>query len=353
LAVGGVAGGVVRRLVSARAQFVLPRGTLVPTDGRRSGHQEKSMDAIVSPTPGRRVDVTGDDRVRYLADVTSQQLLDVPVTHVRSALYLDVHGAPLAMFDVAVLGDRLALIVPDDDVLTTVVETLGGRTFLLDARFTAHDHVAIAVRGDDAAAAISAAGLTSVEGRCRLAGDLLILSRPGGIDVLGPQAAITEAVEALAEAGARRAEDGELETWRIRHGIPAWGREVVAPHLPEEVGLLPSHVHLAKGCYPGQEAVARMWMLGRPRRRLAVVEPHGGGVEPGWEAGTGKRAVHVTSVAPTGEVALAFVPSDAQAGDAFSDDAGSGVEVVELIGVDPAPPGHDPGMKQRRDRPRS
>ncbi len=311
------------------------------------------MDAIVSRTPSRRVDVTGDDRVRYLEDVTSQQLVDVPVTHVRSALYLDVHGAPLAMFDVAVLGDRLALVVPDEDVLTTVVETLGGRTFLLDATFTALDHVAIAVRGDDAAAVISAAGLTSVEGRCRLAGDLLILARPGGIDVVGPTAAIDDAIEALVEGGAREAGDGELETWRIRHGVPAWGREVVAPHLPEEVGLLPSHVHLAKGCYPGQEAVARMWMLGRPRRRLAVVGIQGEAIAPGWEAGTGRRAVKVTSVAPDGEVALAFVPGDADAGDAFSDDEGRGVEVVELVGVDPAPPGHDPAMKQRRDRPRS
>jgi tRNA-modifying protein YgfZ len=311
------------------------------------------MDAIVSRTPSRRVDVTGDDRVRYLEDVTSQQLVDVPVTHVRSALYLDVHGAPLAMFDVAVLGDRLALVVPDDDVLTTVVETLGGRTFLLDAQFTAHDHVAIAVRGDDAAAAISAAGLTSVEGRCRLAGDLLILARPGGIDVLGPESAIDDAVEALVEAGARRADDGELESWRIRHGVPAWGREVVAPHLPEEVGLLPSHVHLAKGCYPGQEAVARMWMLGRPRRRLAVVEAQGDRIEPGWEAGAGRGAVKVTSVAPDGQVALAFVPGDAASGDAFSDDEGRGVEVVELVGVDPSPPGHDPAMKQRRNRPRT
>jgi tRNA-modifying protein YgfZ len=311
------------------------------------------MDAIVSLTPNRRVDVTGDDRVRYLEDVTSQQLIDVPVTHVRSALYLDVHGAPLAMFDVAVLGDRLALIVPDDDVLTTVVETLGGRTFLLDARFTPLDDVAMAVRGEDAAAAISAAGLTSVEGRCRLAGDLLIVSRPGGIDVLGPRAAIGDAVQALIDAGARRGDGGDLETWRIRHGVPAWGREVVAPHLPEEVGLLPSHVHLAKGCYPGQEAVARMWMLGRPRRRLAVVEPQGGPIEPGWEAGTGKRAVKVTSVAPGGDVALAFVPGDARAGDAFTDDDGSGVEVLELVGADPAPPGHDPGMKQRRNQPRN
>ena len=309
------------------------------------------MTTFLVETSQHRVDVTGADRTRYLEDVTSQHLLDVPVTHVRSALVLDTHGAPSAMFDVVVLGDRLALLAPDAEVADTLVEVLGGRTFLLDATFELRERSALAVRGGEAAAVIAAAGLTVVDGRCRLAGDLLLVSRPDGIDVFGPEEARQDAAAALRGAGAVDGAPEDLEDLRIARGEPAWGREVTAPHLPEEVGLLPSHVHLAKGCYPGQEAVARMWMLGRPRRRLAVVQATGA-ITPGWRAGTGRRQVEATSVTSDGRLALAFVPADATPGEAFTGDDGATLRVERLVGAAADPPGHDPGVVRRRDRPR-
>ncbi len=306
------------------------------------------MDTFVAPTTRRRIDVTGDDRVRYLEDVSSQHLEDLSVTHVRSALVLDGKGAPSAMFDVVAMGDRLALLVPDDEVAATVTDVLGMRTFLLDARFEARDDVVVAVRGDDAAAVISRAGLTVVDGRCRLAGDLLLVSVGGGIDIAGPEGAVRDAVAGLVEAGAEEGTADDLEAWRISAGIPAWGREVAAPHLPEEMGVLPTHVHLAKGCYPGQEAVARMWMLGQPRRRLAVVSVDGE-VAPGWTSGQGRQIYEVTSASPEGDVALAFVPADASPGDSASGE-GASVTVRRIVGDDPLPPGHDPAVPRRRDR---
>ena len=309
------------------------------------------MTTVLVETSQHRVDVTGADRTRYLEDVTSQHLLDVPVTHVRSALVLDGHGAPSAMFDVVVLGDRLALLAPDAEVAGTLVEVLGGRTFLLDAAFELRERSALAVRGEDADAVIAAAGLTVVDGRCRLAGDLLLVSRPDGIDVFGPEDARGDAAEALRAAGAVAGTVEDLEDLRIARGAPAWGREVTAPHLPEEMGLLPTHVHLAKGCYPGQEAVARMWMLGRPRRRLAVVHVTGP-VAPGWRAGAGRRQVEATSVTSDGRLALAFVPADTTPGEAFTGEDGASLRVDRLDGDDPQPPGHDPGTVRRRDRPR-
>jgi len=306
------------------------------------------VDTIVAPTTRRRIDVTGDDRVRYLEDVSSQHLEDLPVTHVRSALVLDGKGAPSAMFDVVAMGDRLALLVPDDGVATTVTDVLGMRTFLLDARFDVRDDVVVAVRGEDAAGVISRAGLTVVEGRCRVAGDVLLVSVAGGIEIAGPEGAVRDAVAGLVEAGASEGTADDLEAWRVAAGIPAWGREVAAPHLPEEMGVLPTHVHLAKGCYPGQEAVARMWMLGRPRRRLAVVVVDGE-VAPGWTTGQGRQIYEVTSTSPAGDVALAFVPADASPGDSAAGD-GASVTVSRIVGDDPVPPGHDPSVPRRRDR---
>ncbi|MFA9444099.1 folate-binding protein YgfZ [Egicoccus sp. AB-alg6-2] len=306
--------------------------------------------AIVFPLDLRRIEVSGDDRVRYLEDVTSQALASAQPGTVHGALYLDVHGAPLAMFDVAVLPDRLALLVPAAAV-DTVVDQLGGRTFLLDARFVATEDVVVALRDDEDGAVAAAAGLRAREGRCHPGGDVLVIGRADGVDVVGPAGAVDEAVTALVAAGARHGDARDAERWRIGAGQPAWGVEVAAPHLPEELGLLPTHVHLAKGCYPGQEAVARMWMLGRPRRRLARVRVHGA-VEPGFEVGEGRRRVQVTSVSPDGDRALAFVPGDAEVGARFPDevDAPQAIEVEALVGDTAYPPGADPQVTRRRDR---
>jgi tRNA-modifying protein YgfZ len=303
---------------------------------------------LVAPLDLVVVEVTGDDRVRYLDDVTSQAVAQVPPGHVTSALYLDVHGAPLAAFDVVVAPDKLLLLVPSD-AADTVVDVLGGRTFLLDARFTRTVDEVLALRGDADGAVAAAVGCKARPGRCLPGGDVLVVGRDGGVDLIGPAAAVAEVRAQLVDAGAADGDADDLEAWRIASGVPAWGREIVAPHLPEELGLLPTHVHLAKGCYPGQEAVARMWMLGRPRRRIAQVEVQGS-VAPGWETGVGRRKATVTSVASDGRRALAFVPGDAAPGDAYTDDDGNGLRVAALIGDDPAPPGHDPAVTRRRDR---
>ncbi|HSK23888.1 MAG TPA: hypothetical protein VK906_11955 [Egicoccus sp.] len=306
--------------------------------------------AIVFPLDLRRVEVTGDDRVRYLEDVTSQALASAQPGTVHGALYLDVHGAPVAMFDVAVLPDRLALLVPAE-LEQTVLDHLGGRTFLLDAKFTPTDHVVVALRDDADGAVAGAAGVHARPGRCHPGGDVLVVGRDDGVDIVGPSGAVDDAVGALLDAGATRGDATDAERWRIAAGKPAWGIEVAAPHLPEELGLLPTHVHLAKGCYPGQEAVARMWMLGKPRRRLAQVRVHGD-VTPGWEAGEGRGRVKVTSVSPDGDLALAFVPGDAEVGARFPDEADTprGVEVEALVGDTAYPPGADPNVSRRRDR---
>ncbi len=307
------------------------------------------MDAVVAPSQARIVEVAGADRASFLDDVTTQALRDIEIGRVRSTLYLDVHGAPLAVFDVIALHDRLALLVPDEQVASVVVETLGMRTFLADARFEATGDTVVSLRGDDAHAAARAAGLEVAPGRAWVDDEVLRVGRSNGIDLIGPAEAVEAVVEALTAAGARRGDPADLDAVRVRAGEPAWGVELVAPHLPEELGLLPTHVHLAKGCYPGQEAVARMWMLGRPRRRLARVRA-ASAVAPGWEAGSGRKRVTVTSTAPDGEVRLAFVPGDAAEGEVHAGDDGVSVEIVALLGAGTDVPGHDPAVPRRRDQ---
>jgi tRNA-modifying protein YgfZ len=304
--------------------------------------------AFLVPADLVRVDVTGAERASYLEAVLSQRVEDLRPGEVRGALYLDVHGAPQAIFDIVALPDHLSLLVPGE-VADVVVDVLGGRTFLSDASFERTADVARHLRGDGAREVAAAAGLDVDPERAGRRDDgLLVVGREEGLDLVGEAEVVDDAVESLRDAGAVDGDTDQLEAWRVRAGVPAWGREVVAPHLPEELGLLPTHVHLAKGCYPGQEAVARMWMLGRPRRRLAVVEVEGD-VTPGWEAGTGRRKASVTSVAPDGDVALAFVPGASEEGERIEAEDGAAVVVRTLVGAGRRVPGHDPAMTRRRD----
>ena len=82
-----------------------------------------------------------------------------------------------------------------------------------------------------------------------------------------------EAFESWAEEEREAAEPGEeLERLRIQAGTPVWGRELDETILPAEAGLDHTHVSFTKGCYPGQEPIARLRFRGHPNRRLRVLE---------------------------------------------------------------------------------
>ncbi len=310
---------------------------------------DESPMPILGPTPMAVVEVTGADRLTYLEAVTSQHVTDLAAGEVRGAMYLDAHGAPLAIFDVVGEPDRVLLLVPDAELADEVVRVLGGRTFLSDATFARIDLEVEALRGGVDGAVGDALG-APVVGRTTRAGDVLVVGRPDGADLVAAPDALAGLATRLAHLGVEQVDPERIEAGRIAAGEPDWGREVTAPHLPEELGLLPTHVHLAKGCYPGQEAVARMWMLGRPRRRLAHVDV-GAGVSAGAELGAGKERVTVTAVAdvPEGRRGLAFVPGTAEPGQRFG--AGDGTVTVRgFVGDDRAVVGHDPAVTRRRDR---
>ena len=64
----------------------------------------------------------------------------------------------------------------------------------------------------------------------------------------------------------------ELELLRIEAGVPRWGHEIDDRILPAEAGLDATHISFSKGCYPGQEPIARLHYRGHANRELRVVE---------------------------------------------------------------------------------
>jgi tRNA-modifying protein YgfZ len=78
--------------------------------------------------------------------------------------------------------------------------------------------------------------------------------------------------EALDAGLASTLTDEQLELRRIENGVPRWAHEIDDRILPAEAGLDSTHVSFSKGCYPGQEPVARLHFRGHPNRGLRVLE---------------------------------------------------------------------------------
>ena len=90
------------------------------------------------------------------------------------------------------------------------------------------------------------------------------------------------------------ATDEEAERARIEAGIPRWGAELDESILPAEAGLDATHISFTKGCYPGQEPIARLHYRGHVNRRLQVL--HVDRANPGDEIEhEGKKVGRITS----------------------------------------------------------
>ncbi len=91
---------------------------------------------------------------------------------------------------------------------------------------------------------------------------------PGGIDLIAGVAEAERLRAALVEAGAVPVNAEAAEILRIEVGVPRYGAEMGAETMPAEAGIVERAVSFTKGCYIGQETVARLHYKGRPNRHL-------------------------------------------------------------------------------------
>jgi folate-binding protein YgfZ len=98
---------------------------------------------------------------------------------------------------------------------------------------------------------------------------------PHGADLLVPREAVPTVVAAAGVAGAAPAGLWAYEAMRVADRRARLGMDTDHRTLPAEVGWIASAVHLEKGCYRGQETVARVHNLGRPPRRLVLLHLDG------------------------------------------------------------------------------
>jgi tRNA-modifying protein YgfZ len=126
------------------------------------------------------------------------------------------------------------------------------------------------------------------------------VARPvAGYDLIGPSESTARAGEILSSRGASPADPRAYETIRITAGVPRFGKDMTPENFPGEAGVLERAVDFTKGCYPGQETVARMRYRGHPNRTLFKLSTESTGLAP--EAPilqNDKQVGKITSVAP-------------------------------------------------------
>jgi folate-binding protein YgfZ len=174
-------------------------------------------------------------------------------------------------------------------------------------------------------------------GRGQVGGRPVILAVTDvGVDVFCATDDTGAVREALVAAGAEAVPEAAAEVLRVEHGRPRYGIELDDAVIPQEAGLNERAVSFTKGCYVGQETVARLYYRGKPNRHLRGLKLSAP-VEPGTPLVLGEKEVgRVASavVSPTfGPIALALVRREAAPGDVVR--AGEATAEVADLPVSP------------------
>src|SRR4051795_5467290 len=155
-----------------------------------------------------------------------------------------------------------------------------------------------------------------------------------GVDVICAASQIGGVRAALEAAGAMPVSEAAAEVLRVESGRPRWGVDLDDTVIPQEAGLNERAVSFTKGCYVGQETVARLYYRGKPNRHLRGLRLSAR-AERGAELRLGEKVVGklgtVAASPALGPIALALLRREAEPGStvAVGDDGVSAV-VVEL-----------------------
>jgi folate-binding protein YgfZ len=198
------------------------------------------------------VAVTGEDRLKWLHDLTTQFVSDLQPGVWMPSMILDAKGHVEFQFNLVDDGTTTFLVL-DPGYVDQLVEYLTKMKFMLrvDVRDASSEFVVL--RAPGAADAI------------------------GGPFALVPRAEVEQMKETFGGV-ATQVGTWALDAERVAKGRPRIGFETDHKSIPNELGVLNTAVHMKKGCYRGQETVAKIYNLGNPPRRLVMLHLDGSDV---------------------------------------------------------------------------
>lgn len=161
----------------------------------------------------------------------------------------------------------------------------------------------------------------------------LAVATDGGIDLIVDATDLDPAIEALRLAGVEPVTEAAGEIVRVEGGRPRYGREMTSATIPAEAGINERAVSFTKGCYIGQETVARLHYKGRPNRHLRGLELSSP-ADAGDPIRLGDRELGVVGTAVVsparGPIALAIVRREAEPGAQVSVGDTAQARIVDL-----------------------
>ncbi|HEX3585376.1 MAG TPA: folate-binding protein [Candidatus Angelobacter sp.] len=226
-----------------------------------------------------RINVSGKDRVRWLHNMVTNNVRDLPVNRGNYNFVLNAQGRILGDMYIYNRGESFALET-DASQVETLVRAM--KRFIImdkvDLVEIGADSVSVGVCGPKAEsvlsnAGINAGGMQPLEVRDVGFDDIAATlvrgpeQKPGWFELwLDPNKA-QDLWNLLVKAGAKPVGAEALEMWRILHGIPNYGQDIRDRDLPQETEQ-PQALDFTKGCYIGQEIVERIRSRGQVHRKF-------------------------------------------------------------------------------------
>jgi folate-binding protein YgfZ len=267
------------------------------------------------------IDVLGPDGAEYLQGQLTNDVEAVGVGEGQYAALLDRKGHMQADLRVLRVGDEAILLdtepaTKDAALRHLTMYSIGRDVEVADA---SAERASLSLIGPRAAEIAGTPPLPRFANEAAtIAGiDAVAVGTRDGIDLLVPAAERERAIGALTEAGAVEVSPEAVEILRVESGVPRFGAEMDAATMPAEAAIVEDAVSFTKGCYIGQETVARLHYKGKPNRhlrglRLSAAAAPGAALRLGEkEVGTLGGSVVSPALGPIG---LAIVRREAEPG---------------------------------------
>ncbi|HJT04228.1 MAG TPA: folate-binding protein YgfZ [Pseudonocardiaceae bacterium] len=218
--------------------------------------------AVVDRSNREIIAVPGEDRLTWLHTITSQHLLALGDGEHTEALVLDLRGH-VEHHAVVSHVDGTVWLDTDPGAAQGLLGYLNSMVFWskVTPREATTERAVLSLLGPGAEQVRAQAG--ELGGFVRVA--------TGRTDLMVPRDELRQAWQRLIDAGATPAGTWAYEALRVAALRPRLGIDTDERTIPHEVGWIGPAVHLDKGCYRGQETVARVANLGRPPRRMVLL----------------------------------------------------------------------------------
>lgn len=284
------------------------------------------------------IDVSGPDSAEYIQSQVTNEVEALEVGRSIYAALLDRKGRIQADMRVTRIETDRFLVDCEPSAADRLTSHLDTYRIGRDVEVGSIERSAIALLGPATVTLTDAPrGGEGATGTMKLGGhECLAIATRWGFDLVIPEGRRAEVGTELEELGVQQVSPEAAEILRVEAGRPRFGREMGAKTMPAEAGIVERAISFEKGCYIGQEPVARLHYKGKPNRFLRGLR-FADRVQPGAVLTDGERELgKVTTVALSpaeGWIGLAVVRKEASPGDlveASTDGGPIRTEVVEL-----------------------